>query len=162
MALAQRILKGLPKGLSKAQSKSEGNCPLVFPGLAVGTSKAGQPTFNATYLIERLYKRGVKDFMPHPSATPQQRGWKIRVARNGNAACPQSLKSHRRIFSGPRDQAEIGDIGEMGLARGGAGYTGRRRGSAALVSRDVATILVVSEFGLCLFATMMAILPTLN
>jgi integrase len=57
-ALAQRIIKGLPKG--------EGADPFLFPGLKIVESKAGQPIFNTSHLIDRLHKHGApRDFFPH-------------------------------------------------------------------------------------------------
>jgi integrase len=56
-ALAQRLLKGLPKGNSDDY--------LMFPSLALSTTKAGQPVFNSLGLIQRLKEHGAPDFMPH-------------------------------------------------------------------------------------------------
>jgi integrase len=56
-ALAQRILKGLPKG--------EGGDPLLFPGLSVTMSKVDQPIFNSAPLVRMLERNGVKAFIPH-------------------------------------------------------------------------------------------------
>jgi integrase len=57
-ALAQRILKGLPKG--------NGADALVFPGLNIRHTKAGSPTFNSGNMIARLKKAGApRDFFPH-------------------------------------------------------------------------------------------------
>jgi integrase len=55
--LAQRILKGLPKGNSDEYP--------MFPGLALLNNKAGQPMFNSLGLIKRLKNNGAPGFMPH-------------------------------------------------------------------------------------------------
>jgi integrase len=39
--------------------------PLIFAGLSIVYSKAGQPLFNASGLVDRLRRHGVKHFMPH-------------------------------------------------------------------------------------------------
>jgi integrase len=56
-ALAQRLLKGLPKGNSGEYA--------MFPGLAMSTNRAGQLVFNSLGMIERLKQNGAPNFMPH-------------------------------------------------------------------------------------------------
>ena len=57
-ALAQRLLKGLPKGT--------GDDPYVFTGLKIVQSRAGQAIYNTSHLVDRLSKHGApKHFYPH-------------------------------------------------------------------------------------------------
>jgi integrase len=58
--LAQRILKGLPK-----PTTNDDPDPLVFPGLQISFTTAGQPQLNSSHLIDRLTQSGAPHLVPH-------------------------------------------------------------------------------------------------